>query len=49
MESPLFLSKGFRRPQMAIQGRSIRGAGRIVHEKELEKHEEVTDTVYKDW
>ena len=49
MESPLFLSKGFRRPQMAIQGRSIRGAGRIVHEKELEKHEEVTDTVYRDW
>ena len=49
MESPLFLGKGFWRPQTAIQGRSIRGPGRIVHEKELEKHEEVKDTEEEDW
>ena len=33
---------------MAIRGRSIRGERRKVHERELEKNKEVTDTEYED-
>ena len=48
-KSPLFLGKGFHRPQMAIRGRSMRGERRKGHERELEKNKEVTDTEYEDW
>ena len=48
-KSPLFLGKGFCRPQTAIRGRSIRGERRKGHERELEKNKEVTDTEYEDW
>ena len=48
-KSPLFLGKGFHRPQMAIRARSIRGERRKGHERELEKNKEVTDTEYEDW
>ena len=49
LKSPLFLGKGFCRPQTAIRGRSIRGERRKGHERELEKNKEVTDTEYEDW